>query len=224
MAFKLPSEMLQKVSMHKALRHSDGKLLLWSNPCLIFAHYILVYLQRLIEKDLGIKEAMRLFYFIGKFQCKIGMKIVNKRFGYAKRLIDKKRLLEFNIGQGELMGVGVFKFKRMDFKNNIFIIEGPTNFGEEYKRFFGVQKEAADFLTTGMMAGFIEEIMGVKVLCIESKCVAKGNDTCQYIVKPIEKWDKKDHLLKGKEGLFKKIPSMQELGAKIDPYLILYQR
>ncbi|MBW2966526.1 4-vinyl reductase [Candidatus Woesearchaeota archaeon] len=222
MAFKAPPKLpnlLEKVIRFKALRWKNGKLALFDVPGILFQLYAFAYKQRLLENQLGIKKAANIYYRVGKFQGKQGVRMTSERFGYAKTFIDKKRLLEFNVQQSNLVGFGEMKWAKIDFNKNIFVMVGKSALAEEYVRFFGLQKNPIDYFLRGCTTAIIEEVVDRKMLCIETKCIAKGNRYCEFVVRPIEDWDKKSLLFK--QQLVKDLPNIKELGAKIEPYLLI---
>lgn len=192
MGFSTPPAILQKMLAFKAFKHENGKLFLWGIPGFLTATYVTVYQMKLFEKEIGQKKLESLIYALGKFQGKEGFKIMTEKFGYAQTFQDKKKLLEFQTGQTEIVGVGSFSWAMMDFENEIFIIKGKSTLAEEYKRIFGMNKFPIDYLLRGAFAAFIEELLKKKVFCIETKCIVEGKDECEFVIKPLEKWDKKE--------------------------------
>lgn len=196
MSLKLPPAILQKTLMKQHLNFKDGKLYLWGNPCFIDPVYIQIYYSRLIQKKCGEKEANKIRYYTAKIQALAGNKITNKRFGYAKTINDKKKLFLFNCGQTELLGLGKFQWIKLDFDKEIFICNTISPFAEAYKKFYGLQNQVVDFWLMGSWAGALEYILGKKMFAIESNCFAKGDKCCQFIIRPIKKWQKTDALYK----------------------------
>jgi predicted hydrocarbon binding protein len=219
MVFRPPPAILQKVMRFQAIKHRDGKFLLWGIPCFISQLYAYVYLCRLIENRFGKKENMNLNYNFGKLQAREGFRMISERFGYAETIRDKKMMLEFNSGQAELVGIGSLDWVKMDFEKNYFILRVKSPIAEEHKRFFGLQREPVDHFIRGEMTAYIEEISGKKIFTLEKICIAMGKPCCEFIAKPVEEWDKNDPLVKSQ--WVDDLPGMKDLGAKIEPYLIL---
>ena len=218
MAFKPPPALLTKLLKFKALEHKDGRFLVWGIPAIISQAYTFVYLQKFLEKIMGKKEMMETLYSMGKFQSHQGFKMITDRFGYAKSIPDKVKLLDFNLGQADLIGLGKVSIIRADFIKKHFILDVDSVIAKEYKRFFGTQKECIDHYFRGSAAAFIEELIGEEVLALETSCIAKGKQSCQLVIKRIKDWDKKDPIYK--EQFVKGYKTMKELGAKLEPYLI----
>ncbi len=222
MPFSIPSPIMQKVARLKALQHKDGKFLIWGNPAFIDPVYIQIYYHKLMENNTSFETANTMRYYTAKFQAMIGMDIINKRFGYAQTMLDKKRLLEFNMGQTEVLGLGKSTLFKSDFEKDAFIIRVMVSpFAEEYKRFFGTQKDPVDYWFMGAWAGTIESLIGKKTLCLENSCIAMGAKFCEFTIKPVEMWDEKDTIFKKNKFLLKEQPSLKDMGAEIPPYLQL---
>lgn len=219
MTFKPPSPILQRVARFKAMEHKDGKFFIWNVPGLISQLYSVVYLQRNLEKECGLDKTMNALYSMGFFQAENGVKIINEKFGYAKTISDKKKLIEFNSGQAEMVGSGKMKLVRVDFQNNLFIIKMKSNIALEYKKFFGLQKNSVDHFVRGALSGLISPIIEKETLCIETKCVAMGNPFCEFVSKPLDDWDKNDPLFKSQK--VEKIKNMKDLGSKIESPVFL---
>jgi predicted hydrocarbon binding protein len=217
MAFKPPPAILQRVMKFKAIQHKNGKFLLWDIPCFISELYTFIYEQRLLEDELGINKTASIFYNMGQIQVEKSAKMITERFGYAKTITERSKLADFNIGQSEMVGLGQFKFIRKDFDNGFFIVRGKSPIAEEYRRFFGIQKNHVDYLIRGMVGGMGNWLMGKKCLCVESQCLATGKQYCEFLIKPVEKWDKEDPLYKSQP--IEKVKNMKELGARIEPYI-----
>jgi predicted hydrocarbon binding protein len=221
-AFKPPPAIIQRVLRFKSMKYTDGGgIKLWGIPAEFFMMYAEVYLQRLIEKEFGVKKASSLIYAKGSLQAGQGFKMISERFGYAKTIPDKKKLLEFNIGQTAMVGMGKSEWIKMDFENEVFVFKCNSTTAREYKRFFGTQKQSVDHFLRGGVNAYVEQALKKKTFTVETKCIAMGDKCCEFIIKPIDKWNKNDPLFK--EQAIDKIPSIKEVGAKIEPYLVLYE-
>jgi len=213
MSFKPPPKLpglLEKVIRFKALQHKQGKVLLHGIPVLLTLYFICIYLQKLLEKLYGKIPAASILHHLGYTQAKQGIKLINKRFGYAITITDKRKLLEFHEGQAEIIGLGRFKISKFDFDKNIFILRGTSTLACEYLKFFGLQKYPVDHFLRGGLVAAIESLTNKKMFCYESKCIAKGNPFCEFVIRPIKAWNKKEL----KEQKIKELPDMEKLGAK----------
>ena len=218
MTLNLPPPIVQKTLATKAFHFEDGKVFLWDTPCFMDPIQIQTYYHRLNEHHTGFEVANRIRYYTAKVQSMTGMKIVNQRFGYAETLREKEQLLQLNTGQAELLGLGKFTWVRIDFENELFIGNCISPFAEEFRRFYGAQDHPIDSWLMGCWAGCIESIIGKKSLCLEVLCIGKGDKECQFVVKPLEKWDANDDVFKKLQFLTQEEPDIKELGGSMDTY------
>ncbi len=191
MALKLPPPIIQKVQGLRALQYKDSNLLLWDTPCILIPVQMEAYKNLICDTALDGKYKT-LHYLTAKLQAKTGVKIINERFGYAETLLDKRKLLEFNMGQFELLGHGKVDILKADFENLDFLFKTNSTYAQEYKSMFGIQKKPVDITMAGMSAGCLEQITGKQLFCLETRCVAKGDTVCEFIIKPLNKWNKKE--------------------------------
>lgn len=196
MTFTSQSKMLQRVLGFRALEHREGKLFLWNTLATLWSLPVLSYFWKLLEHQCGEKTSCEILYNTGRFQALQGMGRINKRFGYAKKIHSKKKLVEFNLEHSELLGLGRFNLIISDFKKERFVIAGRSSFAEERKRLFGIQKKACDHYLRGCGTGIFEYTLGKKMFCLEKRCVVMNHKRCEFVIKPEERWDKKDPLVR----------------------------
>lgn len=211
MTIKLPSGILEKTKRFKELRHENGKVYLWNYTALIDPLITQAYYVRLLEKLCGREEINKARYFAGKIQAIKGLEIINQKFGYAKTIPGKKKLFYFNAGQSEILGFGKYKWT-LDFRKNYFVGTTRSPFAEEYMKMWGTQKAPVDHWFMGAWAGCAEAITKKKMVCVETRCIAKGNTICEFVVKSPDKWDK--NVVQENKILFEKPPSMEDLAER----------
>jgi predicted hydrocarbon binding protein len=192
----------KKTKLFDELKHKEGTVTLWGHSCFISPIVGLLARDKLLEKIISKDDVNKTNYFAGKFQSFMGVKITGERFGYAKTYKNKKDLLEFSSGQFELLGYGNVEWARMDFKNELFIVRMKSPLSDTYRKTFGLNKSSVDFWNAGAWAGCLEYILGKKVVCIETSCIASGKRICEFVIKPENKWDKKDSVVKDNLFLF----------------------
>lgn len=180
----MTSEILQKILMFNALKFKDGRLSVGGIPGMLSPLSTIIYLQTILEEEYG-KKAEKIIYAIGKFQGSEGVKLINQKFGYAQKITDKKRMLDFSTGQSEATGLGKFQWVVVDFEKEFFIARGKSSIGLEYRKMHGIQKRPIDHFIRGQGAAMIENILNKNVRCVETRCVAMGHPYCEFIVKPI---------------------------------------
>jgi hypothetical protein len=186
--------LLSQLLRQKAIQWKNGRVTLWGLNFTFSAIFSQVYLQRVMETQLEPKEAMKLLYWQGKFQCIQGISITDKKHGYAKKLQEKVERLKLLTDQSEITGLGTFQWVRIDFEKEVFVLKGDSTFAREYKLFVGQQDHTIDYHLRGQVAGIIEYFLEKEVLCVQTKCIAKGDKFCEYVVKPLSEWDTGDPL------------------------------
>ncbi len=215
---RLPPSMLRKVIGFKSMKHKDGKFYLWDVPCSIVPLFSLAYLQKMLENRYSDNEAAEIMFNMGALQTEVGSDLISERFGYAKTYADKTQLLRFITEQTQVAGNGTYEWKHIDEKNKVFIVRGSCPQGEYYKRMFGLRKDPVDHFMRGEGSVMIRKVFGIKdAFCIETKCVVRGDSYCEFMIKPLSKWDKKDKNFK-KQNV--KLLSIKELNSKIKASLV----
>lgn len=191
--------------LFKAMKYDEGSIKLWGHACLLNPVIGVLVKNRLMEQLGDSKSMKQINYFAEKFQAFMGVKITGEQFGFAKTYKNKKDLLEFSGGQFELLGYGKVKWVRRDFKNEVFIVRMQSPYAAIYKETLGFSKWPVDYWNAGGWAGCLEYILGKKVACIETACIAQGKGYCEFVIQPIDKWDKKTPLAKKNSFVFKEI-------------------
>ncbi len=214
------SPLLLKALGLKALKHKEGKLSMWGVYGTLSLLSSQVYLQKLLETNLGLKKSRAYFYTVGRHQGKQAFRMLSGRFGYAKTIKDKAKLLKVIATQCEVVGHGQFQWIRIDLKNKLCVLAGRSSLAEEYKKIFGIKKYPVDYFLAGIASMFVEEIIKEKVFCMETACLAMGKRYCEFVIKPVRNWDKKDKQFK--EQYVKELQSPEELGAKIKTFIQEY--
>ncbi len=196
---------------------NEGGLMMLNIRARLIALFCLVHLQRSLEEELGRRKAMSLIYGNGYFIGSQAWDLTANKLGMKKKLSDIE-LLKYNFGQSEFGGLGKFKIKKIDIKNKIAIIHMNSIFAKEYVRIFGLNKYPVDFTVCGTLSVFLERICNDKFVCYETKCISKGDNFCEFVVKLKKdcKFNKRDKEIYLPEDC----KDFKQLGGKKDPYLI----
>ncbi|PRB81403.1 sigma-54-dependent Fis family transcriptional regulator [Pseudomonas sp. MYb185] len=56
----------------------------------------------------------------------------------------------------------------------------------------GQSHDPVCWMETGYSSGFLTRLMGKRILVRESECVARGDDVCRAVARPVEDWDDAD--------------------------------
>ena len=196
-------KLIRKTQLFKQLKYEDGEVRLYGTPCFISPTIGVLAKDKIIEEIAGIKKQQEANYFAEKIQARIGVEITGEKFGYAKTFKNKKDLLMFSGQQFELLGYGRAEWVRIDFENEIFIVRMKSPYAELYRKNIGLSKYRVDYWNAGGWAGCIEYVIGKKAGCIETSCIAQGKPYCEFVIRPLSRFDKKDPRVKQNSFIFK---------------------
>lgn len=103
---------------------------------------------------------------------------------FEKLGIKKNQLINVWINWVNMYGIAHLEIISMDEKKfEVRMRSTKSPFAREYIQRFGKQKEPVDYILAGAMAGFFSRYFGKKVECKEVSCIAKGEVSCQFVVK-----------------------------------------
>lgn len=131
-----------------------------------------------------------------------------KRFGKFKKFIAP--LLSLTVKR---FGYGTIEGDVLDYKNNkyrFYFYDAPT--GRDFSKLYGESKIPVDYMVTGLVAGSAEQLLGTKMVGVETTCLAKGDNRCTVLVVPLD--HVKNEILpnvdKNFKPLLKKIIKLEE--------------
>jgi len=186
-----PLFILERIKRGQGIKWEEGKFFLLGMKGMIGASFSTIFLQRLLEEKIGYEKIMSLYYAHGKFQGQEGVRIFNKRFGYPRSFKELDQLLDVHIGQFQFTGTGKFEWAVKDIKNKKFIVKGKSPIAEEYALYFKTDNKFIDHFHRGLMAGFISEVLGEDLYCLETSCVAHGKEYCTFLIKKEKEFNHK---------------------------------
>lgn len=183
---------LKRLLTNNEIKYDDkGHLTIMKTPAFIFSLNLLVIMQNALLKEYKEKGGI-MFYNMLRVQSQMGARIMRNRFGF-----DKETGLKQQLGHSQLIGAGSLEFVKLDTKNDEYIIKSSSNFAEEYKKVFGLQKEPVDILLRGGLAGMVQGHTNNKnIICIETSCIATGKQVCEFAIKDKKKFNLKDPKIK----------------------------
>ncbi|MDP2749345.1 MAG: 4-vinyl reductase [Nanoarchaeota archaeon] len=202
-------DILKRVLGFKSIVHKEGSLYIWGIPMYFEVMSTRAAQQKIMVDEFGREEASSIIYSMGKLTSYNALKTFNEKFGVAKTIPDKKKLLQYNTGQLDIIGAGKFEWSVMNFDKVHFVMRGNSAFAEVYKKSFGIQKHHVDFFIRGQVDAAVKYLTGKDVLAIETSCIAKGKKYCEFVIKERKKWDLKDPAIK--KQLVRNIPETEKL-------------
>jgi len=135
----------------------------------------------------------------------VGAQVVMRRFGEASgqeraRMVkaefapaDKIEWLAFGPALHAWEGVGLPKLASLDYDPAApsfrLIVEFRNSYlAEQYVRVLGPSTEPVCWQLAGYIAGYCSEVFDMQMLCRETKCVARGDDHCEFDTRPRAEW------------------------------------
>ncbi|VVB92513.1 V4R domain protein [uncultured archaeon] len=168
--------MLKDVKETASWERGKGEFSVIEVPAVIVSIETFVNLQKDAEKILGFDGASMLFYEAGK---KAGMRWIN-RFSTEWGLNDKKFIEAAQNFYAEL-GWGKFNIEESD--ENELIVRLENSF---IARGYGNSEVAVCHFLRGYNAGLAGVLKCKPIDAEEVKCVAKGDDCCEFVMKCVD--------------------------------------
>ena len=165
--------MLKDVKETAAWERNEGKFSVIKVPAIIVSIETFVNLQKDAEKILGFDGASVLLYEAGK---KAGMRWIN-RFSKKWGLKEKKFIEAVQNFYAEL---GWGKFSVEEDNKNELVVRVENSF---IARGYGNSEVVVCHFLRGYNAGLAEVLKGKDIDAEEVRCIAKGDDCCEFVMK-----------------------------------------
>jgi predicted hydrocarbon binding protein len=160
----------------------DGKIIGFNEYAIILPIRVLNKLFFLLKENFGEDKAEEILKELGRFQVKQAIQRYVKIFGWG--YLSKDKILEYAKQIAFTLGLGKYEFRKLN--NEYSIIISKTPFAEELLLEYSRQNRPVDHYIKGIWEMFFEALLGKPMICEEVKCYAKGDDCCEFIVKPKE--------------------------------------
>ncbi|MEM7825920.1 MAG: 4-vinyl reductase [Candidatus Aenigmatarchaeota archaeon] len=165
----------------------DGKIIGFNEYAIFLPIRVLNKLFILLKKELGEAKAQEIMKELGRFQIRQAFQRYVKILGWKE--VPRNKIWEFGMQVTSSLGLGNYTFKQT---NNYYTIIIPkTSFAEEFLLEYGTQVASVDFYIAGIFEEALSRILGKPMICEEVKCYAKGDDCCEFVVKPKEETEEK---------------------------------
>lgn len=155
----------------------DGTLSLEGSRFLLMDKGSLLHIFESAEDLVGIDRASEIMYNAGERMALI----------FAKQLADRFKLSGESIfrSYAQIIGVrgwGITEIKEINLQTGYArVTVKNTIIGSSMKQ----RHKQADAMVAGVVAGIIEFITKQKINCHEVKCIAKGDDICEFVAEPL---------------------------------------
>ncbi len=168
--------MPNRVDKTATWKKTRGEFSVIGVPAIILSAETFVNLQKDAEKILGIDGAAVLFYEAGK---NAGMRWID-RFSKEWGLEDKKFIEAVANFYAEL-GWGKFNFEERSENELVVTIENSF-----IVRGYGISEVAVCHFLRGYNAGIAEVLKCKAIDAEETRCAAKGNEVCEFVMKCLD--------------------------------------
>lgn len=177
-------EIVSKLLLHKQLEFEKGSIKLLNQNVVILPLYNLCQLQRSLEKHGEIKE----LYLSSK---ELGKEWISSLFQtYKMTTIAEQARWGENVFT--LAGHGEMKVKEWDTEKKLMIYQ---IFNSNIAKIYGKTQNAVDHIPRGWFAGASTVFFKTDVDAVEIKCMAKGDQYCEFLVQPKVNFDWKDKVV-----------------------------
>lgn len=165
----------------------DGKIIAFNEHIVQLPVRVFNKLLVLLKENFGESKAQEIMKELGRFQVKQALQRYVKILGWKE--LPKDKIWEFSMQITTSLGIGKYECKKI---NNSYVFSIPkTPFAEEFLLEYGKQQFPIDSYISGMFEKGISSILGKPMVCEEVKCYAKGDDCCEFVVKPKEEVEEK---------------------------------
>ncbi|MEC9282297.1 MAG: XylR N-terminal domain-containing protein [Bdellovibrionota bacterium] len=195
----------------------EGKIMLGNERVILFQHKAFGSLSKLLYEHLGDELARSILYKYGYQAAERNFEIFKKDFDDLK---DPNLLA---LGPKLHAWEGVLKVKldhmKFDLKEQSFsakAIWANSYEGENYVANFGANSNIGCCNSlSGYASGWCTSFCGFHVIGVETKCIGKGDDTCEFEIRDFKSWngeaDKNyEYLTNDHESILKRLERSNE--------------
>ena len=159
----------------KFLNIKDGEIKVWDIPMNIIPTFVLRDWQKQMINDFGYKKAFEKVYQA----TKTGSDEYNQNFIKKEGFRDKRQIINWQTRIVSMSGWGEIEIAKIDFEKD----EYTAHFKEiPFAKTYGKTTYPVDFLVCGFIAGGFSASLKKELECLETKCVAKGDPYCEFVV------------------------------------------
>jgi predicted hydrocarbon binding protein len=161
----------------------DGKIIAFNEHIVQLPVRVLNKMFILLKENFGEDKAHEILKELGRFQVRQALERYIKILKLQE--VEKPRLVEF--ATQLLISVGLGKYViRSQNKDKYNVSISKTPLAEEFLLEYGKQEKPIDYYIAGMLESMFYSLTGKPMICEEVKCYAKGDDCCEFVVKPKE--------------------------------------
>lgn len=188
--------LIGRVLANRLVDFDGSKIYYWDVPMVAIPFEVFSKNQYKLQSNLG-PDIKKIYYSLGKIQGKNGSNILLKKY----KITPNKNDFTFYIEQSKFVGIGRIELLELDLENLIFrVIIEDTPHCKFIKEKEGTLNTSFCDYQRGLIVGSIESIMTillnkeVNLDGIEIKCLAKGDEVCEFLIKESSEFDEKEPL------------------------------
>ena len=173
-----------KLLLHKQLVFEKGRIQIFRRYSSLLPSDSFVNIQKELEK----MNKENIIYFSGKESGRLWFIGMNKDFK-----IKEHEVIKWGSDIVTLAGWGEAVPKKQDMQNKTVVFNLNNSI---VAKFYGKSKYPVDHLFRGLLCGAMCVIFNTDVEAVETACKAKGDRTCEFVVKPKSQFNLSDPLVK----------------------------
>jgi predicted hydrocarbon binding protein len=160
----------------------DGKIVAFNEHIVQLPVRVLNKMFILLKENFGEDKAQEIMKELGRFHIKQAFQRYTKTLGWKE--LPKNKIWEFITQITTSLGFGKYEFEK---KNDFYKVSvNRTPLAEEFLLEYGKQEKPIDYYVVGILESMFYSLTGKPMICEEVKCYAKGDDCCEFVVKPKE--------------------------------------
>jgi predicted hydrocarbon binding protein len=177
-------EVLEKLLALRQVSFEKGRISIFQQPTSMMPSQSFVSMLKELEKE----NKENVIYRAGK---DAGEKWFNAMKTKTKLSVDEVEKWGSNIVTLAGWGEAVIKEMKRDQSYMVYNLNHSVT-----AELYGKTDHCVDHLFRGLVAGAAKVTFKQDVDCVETKCVAKGDSVCEFVIQPKQKFDKKNPLVK----------------------------
>lgn len=156
----------------------DGEFFIWNIPGMNLPMYTYIEIIELLRKECP--KIDQILYAVGERQAVIAVDYMKNRFG-IKRAVDQ---INSVLQQTVLLGFGELTCVKCNLEEGAALYKNEKSpFAKYLRQMCGLTATPVDAYLSGVLAGTLQSVTGKALVCIETKCIAKGDPCCYFEIK-----------------------------------------
>ena len=145
-----------------------------------------VTLYNLVSNEIGSKRTKQLFFNQGYQHINRILTGFANQFDLSK--MDVHTFMQLFTPTAQTLGLGRIEHEAPNlFEGHGIVKLSANSFAKTYLQLYGKQELGVDDFVRGILVGFVDLVAKKQTRCIETKCIAKGDPSCEFVIKPLRK-------------------------------------